>query len=78
MKQLIERLRQLPASVIAKVKDMFAHKEGKTALKLGSNLQSGGKDNPLILTKRGSNRWTRLKKLIMFPWNYIWHGRAEL
>ena len=78
MKQLIERLRRFPASVIEKVKDVFAHKEGKAVLKMGNTLSNSGNGNPLILMKPRSNRWTRLKKIIMFPWNYVWHGRAEL
>jgi len=78
MKEIINKVRALPSRFIAQLKDTFAHKEGKCVLKLGNSLQNSGAGNPLILMKPRSNRWTRLKKMVMFPWNYVWHGKAEL
>tara|TARA_B100000131_G_scaffold35026_1_gene32132 strand:+ start:1423 stop:1659 length:237 start_codon:yes stop_codon:yes gene_type:complete len=78
MKQLIGRLKQLRDSMVAKVRDVFASKQGKSFLKVGSNNMNSGMGNPIIIQKVGSNRWTRLKNIVMFPWNYVWHGKAEL
>ena len=64
--------------LFAKVKDAFSHKEGKTILKLGSNIQNSGLNKPMVVMKPLSNRWTRFKRLVTFPFKYIWYGRAEL
>jgi hypothetical protein len=78
MKEIINKALALPTRLIAKLKDAFAHKEGKMILKMGTTLTNSGSGNPLVLTKMHSNRWTRFKRLVMFPFNYVWHGSAKL
>ena len=89
LKELLKELLSLPvkgfektkaavAAGVAKVKDAFAHKEGKALLKMGTNISNSGNGNPLILMKPRSNRWTRFKRIVSFPFKYIWNGKAEL
>ena len=72
------KVKAATAAGVAKVRDAFAHKEGKVIIKLGNSNQNSKKGEPLVLIKVSSNRWTRLKKIIAFPFKYVWHGKAEL
>ena len=72
------KVKAATAAGVAKVRDAFTHKEGKTMLRGGTTVINAGNDKPLVLMKPRSNRWTRLKKIIAFPFKYVWHGKAEL
>ena len=72
------KVKAATAAGVAKVRDTFTHKEGKLILKIGNTLQNTGKGNPLEINKLGSNRWTRFKRVVSFPFKYVWYGKAEL
>ncbi len=76
MKEKLKKIASLPAALALKIRDAFSWKPGKTILKMGNNTQTA-KDGAVVLSVR-SNRWTRLWRVVAFPFIYVWKGSAKL